>query len=60
MTMIAIGLVLYPFIIVLASVLGFDTAAKLITDIASVYVVAGSGYGCRVYGVNAIGRKIND
>ena len=36
-------MLLYPFIILLASVLGFDAAASLITDIASVYVVAASG-----------------
>jgi hypothetical protein len=56
-TMIAIGLVLYPFIILLASVLGFDTAASLITDIASVYVVAGSGTVVGYMGVNAIREK---
>ena len=56
-TMIAIGLVLYHFIILLASVLGFDTAAKLITDIASVYVVAGSGTVVGYMGVNAIREK---
>jgi uncharacterized membrane protein len=56
-TMSAIGLVLYPFIILLASVLGFDTAASLITDIASVYVVAASGTVVGYMGVNAIREK---
>ena len=51
------GMLLYPFIILLASVLGFDTAAKLITDIASVYVVAGSGTVVGYMGVNAIREK---
>ena len=37
------GMLIYPFIILLASVLGFDKAATLITDIASVYVIAASG-----------------
>ena len=36
------GMLIYPFIILLASVLGFDKAASLITDIASVYVIAAS------------------
>ena len=58
-TMSALGLVLYPFIILLASVLGFDTAASLITDIASVYVVAASGTVVGYMGVNAIREKNN-
>ena len=56
-TMSAVGLVVYPFIILLASVLGFDTAASLITDIASVYVVAASGTVVGYMGVNAIREK---
>ena len=51
------GMLLYPFIILLASVLGFDTAASLITDIASVYVVAASGTVVGYMGVNAIREK---
>ena len=34
------GMLIYPFIILLASVLGFDKAATLITDIAASGVVA--------------------
>ena len=56
-TMSALGLVLYPFIILLASVLGFDTAASLITDIASVYVIAASGVVAAFMGFNAYAAK---
>ena len=47
------GMLIYPFIILLASVLGFDKAATLITDIASVYVIAASGVVAAFMGFNA-------
>ena len=50
-------MLLYPFIILLASVLGFETAASLITDIASVYVVAASGVVVGYFGFNSIRDK---
>ena len=51
------GMLIYPFIILLASVLGFDKAATLITDIASVYVIAASGVVAAFMGVNAYSAK---
>ena len=51
------GMLLYPFIILLASVLGFEMAASLITDIASVYVVAASGVVVGYFGFNSIRDK---
>ena len=51
------GMLLYPFIILLASVLGFGAAASLITDIASVYVVAASGVVVGYFGFNSIRDK---
>lgn len=51
------GMLLYPFIILLASVLGFEAAASLITDIASVYVVAASGVVVGYFGFNSIREK---
>ena len=52
-----IGMLVYPFIILLASVLGFDKAASLITDIASVYVIAASGVVAAFMGFNAYSAK---
>ena len=51
------GMLIYPFIILLASVLGFDKAASLITDIASVYVIAASGVVAAFMGFNAYAGK---
>tara|TARA_R110001599_G_scaffold341970_1_gene563309 strand:+ start:271 stop:618 length:348 start_codon:yes stop_codon:yes gene_type:complete len=51
------GMLIYPFIILLASVLGFDKAATLITDIASVYVIAASGVVAAFMGFNAYAGK---
>ncbi len=51
------GMLIYPFIILFASVLGFDKAATLITDIASVYVIAASGVVAAFMGFNAYSAK---
>ena len=48
------GMVLYPFAIVLASMLGYSEAAGLIADIATVYVVAVSGVTAAYFGFNAM------
>jgi hypothetical protein len=53
----AAGMLLYPFAIVGASALGLDTAADLIADIASVYVVAASGVVGGYFGFNAMEAK---
>jgi hypothetical protein len=48
------GMVLYPFAIFLASMLGYSEAAGLIADIATVYVVAVSGVTAAYFGFNAM------
>ena len=48
------GMLLYPFAILMASVLGFSEAAMLIADIATVYVVAASGVVAAYFGFNAM------
>ena len=53
----AMGMLLYPFAILLASVLGFSEAAGLIADIATVYVVAASGVVAAYFGFNAMEAK---
>ena len=53
----ASGMLMDPFAIVVASALGFDTAANLIADIATVYVVAASGVVAAYFGFNAMEAK---
>lgn len=48
------GMLLYPFAILIASILGFNDAASLIADIATVYVVAASGVVAAYFGFNAM------
>ena len=51
------GMLLYPLIILFASMLGFDKAASLITDIASVNGIAASGVVAAFMGFNAYSAK---
>lgn len=51
------GMLLYPLVILLASWLGLDKAATLVTDIASVYVIAASGVVAAFMGFNAYAGK---
>ena len=51
------GMLVYPLVIVAASLLGLDKAASLLTDIASVYVVAASGVTAAYFGFSAIGTR---
>ena len=47
------GMLLYPLAIFLAVLAGLERAAELITDIASVYVIAASGVVAAYMGFNA-------
>ena len=51
------GMVLYPAAILLCSVIGMETAAMLISDIANIYVVSVSALVGAYFGFNAIGAK---
>lgn len=51
------GMIMYPAVILLSSVTGFDTAAKLIADIAAVYVIGASGIAAAYFGFNAMEAK---
>ncbi len=53
------GMLMYPLIILFASMMGFDKAASLITDIASVYVIAASGIVGAFIGFNSMSAKSN-
>ena len=51
------GMVMYPAAIVVSSVVGLDTAAELIADIANIYVVSVSALVGAYFGFNAMGAK---
>lgn len=51
------GMVLYPAAILLCSLIGMETAAELIADIANIYVVSVSALVGAYFGFNAIGAK---
>ena len=51
------GMILYPLVILVASVVGLDTAAKLMAEIAAVYVIGASGIAAAYFGFNAMERK---
>ena len=51
------GMVLYPMGIFLCTLIGMDTAAMLIADIANIYVVSVSALVGAYFGFNAIGNK---
>jgi hypothetical protein len=48
---------MYPAAIVVSSVVGLDTAAGLIADIANIYVVSVSALVGAYFGFNAMGAK---
>jgi len=51
------GMVLYPMGIFLYTLLGMDTAAMLIADIANIYVVSVSALVGAYFGFTAMGSK---
>ena len=51
------GMVLYPKGIFLCTLLGMDTAAMLIADIANIYVVSVSALVGAYFGFTAMGNK---
>jgi len=51
------GMVLYPFVILAASLWGLETAASLLADIAAVYVIGASGIAAAYFGFNAMESK---
>lgn len=51
------GMVMYPAIILTCSIIGFEKAASLITDIASIYIVSVSGLCAAYFGFNAMNGK---
>tara|TARA_B110000503_G_C7112572_1_gene398806 strand:- start:334 stop:669 length:336 start_codon:yes stop_codon:yes gene_type:complete len=51
------GMLLYPFTILVTSILGFDKAAAIVGDIAPTYFVAISALVAAFFGADAIKKK---
>lgn len=54
------GMLLYPFSVVLASMLGLDQAASIIGDMASIYFVSVAAIVAAFYGTQAYAAKNNE
>tara|TARA_Y100000385_G_scaffold290363_1_gene363180 strand:- start:560 stop:886 length:327 start_codon:yes stop_codon:yes gene_type:complete len=51
------GLLLYPFAVVLASMVGLDQAQETLGDMAPTYFVAVAGIVAAFFGTQAMGKK---
>ena len=51
------GMLLYPFLVIMANVLGFETAGKILGDMAGVYFIAVAGIVAAFFGAQAITNK---
>ena len=51
------GMLLYPFAVVLAVLLGLDSASKILGDMAATYFVAVAGIVAAFFGSQAFGNK---
>lgn len=54
------GMLLYPFSVVLAAMLGLDQAASIIGDMASIYFVSVAAIVAAFYGTQAYASKNNE
>lgn len=51
------GMLMYPFAVVLANLIGLDQAAKILGDMASVYFVSVAAIVAAFFGSQAMGKK---
>ena len=51
------GMLLYPFAVVLANLIGLDTASKILGDMAATYFVSVAAIVAAFYAKEAIGKK---
>ncbi len=51
------GMLLYPFAVVLAVLIGLDSASKILGDMAATYFVAVAGIVAAFFGSQAFGNK---
>jgi len=54
------GMLIYPATILVTSMLGYDKAAQLISDIAPTYFVAIAGLVAAFFGAQAYGKKASN
>lgn len=52
-----VGLLVYPFGIVLGDIIGYETTGQLLADIAPTYFIAVSGLVAAFFGFSAMGSK---
>ena len=53
------GMLLYPFAVVLANLIGLDQASKILGDIAATYFVSGAAIVAAVFGTQAYNNNKN-
>lgn len=51
------GMLLYPFAVVLAVLVGLDSASQILGDMAATYFVAVAGIVAAFFGAQALGKK---
>jgi hypothetical protein len=51
------GMLLYPIIVVLATIFNMDQAAKILGDMAGVYFIAVAGIVAAFFGAQAMTKK---
>ena len=50
------GMLLYPFAVIMANVIGMDQAAKILGDMAAVYFVSVAAIVAAFFGAQAVGK----
>ena len=51
------GMLLYPFAVILANLVGLEQASKILGDMAGVYFIAVAGIVAAFFGAQALGKK---
>ena len=51
------GMLLYPFLVIMANLLGFESAGKILGDMAGVYFIAVAGIVAAFFGAQAMTNK---
>ena len=50
------GMLLYPFLVIVTNLLGFENAGKILGDMAGVYFIAVAGIVAAFFGAQAMGK----
>ena len=51
------GMLLYPFLVIVTNLLGFESAGKILGDMAGVYFIAVAGIVAAFFGAQAMTNK---